>query len=302
MILSPGDRVVVVAPASSMRSADRELVGEATRLLESWGLVPEVCVEVSGYMYLAGTDDDRLAALNGALTAPDVRPVFCSRGGYGSQRLLRHLDFSAVPSERILIGFSDITALHLAAQAHADRNRSALHLVHGPNVATHQLLGDTDDARQNRDDLRTMLFDPSSTSTKVEVLIDGQATGRLVGGCLSLIATQVGTPFMPSLDGAIVFAEDVGESPYKIDRMLHQLLNAGLLDRVAGFVFGVMHNCTDPYNDIGDVIVDVLAPLMIPVVFGLRSGHGARNIAIQLGTSATIDGAAENLTIRHDHG
>ena len=282
-----------------MRSVDRGLLDDAKRLLESWGLIPKICVEESPYLYLAGTDDYRLGALNGALAAPGVRAVFCSRGGYGSQRLLPALAFSAVPSDRMLIGFSDITALHLAAQAHADCNRSALHLVHGPNVATHQLLADNDDAERNRNDLRRMLFDSSTITAKVDYLIDGQAAGRLVGGCLSLIATQVGTPFLPSLERAIVFAEDVGESPYKIDRMLHQLLNAGLLDGVAGFVFGLMHDCTDPHNDIKDVIIDVLAPLDVPVAFGLPAGHGSNNMAIPLGTTTEIDSAAGTIKISH---
>lgn len=285
-----------------MRSADRDLVAAAIQLLESWGLVAEIRLGDAGQMYLAGTDDDRLAALEEALTAPEVRAIFCSRGGYGSQRLLRRLDFSAIASERMLVGFSDITGLHLAAQSHADDSQSLLHLVHGPNVATTQLLADNDDARRNRRGLEKMLFDSSPVTAMVEYLADGRATGRLVGGCLSLIAAQVGTPFMPSLDGSVFFAEDVGESPYKIDRMLHQLLNAGALDQVAGFVFGEMHNCTDPHNDITDVIVDVLAPLGVPIAFGLAAGHGPRNTAIPLGTSTELDSTSGSISISHCSG
>lgn len=299
MILSSGDRVAVIAPASGMRSADNALVGEAIMLLESWGLVPTICIENDRYMYLAGTDEHRLAAINQAFTDPDVRAVFCSRGGYGSQRLLRSLSFPAVAGERMLVGFSDVTAIHLAAQAHAQRGGSGLYLVHGPNVATRQLLAGNDDAVQNRADLKQLLFDPAPVTKTLEYLVAGRATGPLMGGCLSLIGTQVGTPFLPSFDEAILFVEDVGESPYRIDRMLHHLVNAGVLDRVAGLVFGVMHNCSDPYNDIRHVIVDVLDYLGVPIAFGLTSGHGPRNTAIPLGTTSVLDSRERAIHISH---
>ncbi len=299
MILEKGDRVALIGPASSMRATDRGLVDAAHELLLSWGLRPTVTIEAERHFYLAGNDDFRSSSLNTALGDPEVRAIFCTRGGYGSQRLLTQVSFDSMRGDKVLVGFSDITALHLAAIASGQESGPTIRTIHGPNLATKQLLDRSPDAAANRSDLRRALFDESPIEQAVTYLRPGQARGPLIGGCLSLVASQIGTPYFPSLDGAVVFLEDVGESPYRIDRMLFQLRNAELIARSAAFVFGVMHDCQDGYNRLEDVIVDILGPYDVPIAIGLASGHGLRNAAIPLGTPATVDSATGTVVIDH---
>ncbi len=299
MILENGDEVALIGPASSMRAADRGLVDAARQLLVSWGLRPTVTIEAESHFYLAGDDSFRSSTLSAALGDPDVRAIFCTRGGYGSQRLLARVSFDSVRGEKVLVGFSDVTALHLAALARGQESGPTIRTIHGPNLATKQLLDRSRDAAANRIDLQRALFDASPVEQAVTYLRPGQARGPLIGGCLYLVASQIGTPYFPSLDGAVVFLEDVGESPYRIDRMLVQLRNAELIARSAAFVFGVMHDCEDGYNRLEDVIVDILGPFDVPIAIGLASGHGRRNRAIPLGTPATVDSATGAVVIDH---
>lgn len=292
--LTDGDEVAIVAPAGRMRSADEHLVAEAARLLASWGLRPRVAVEDQGYLYLAGRDGRRLEEVSAALADDQVRAVFCTRGGYGSQRLLRSLNWTAVDTNTLLVGFSDITALHLAAQA---SGHEQVHLVHGPNVATNQLLASTSDAEANRQELRNCLFEPTALELDAHYLVEGSAQGDIVGGCLSIITSQIGTPYLPTFDGKVLFLEDVGEVPYKVDRMLTHLRHAGSLDNVAGIVFGEMHNCTDPHNRLEDVIVDALEGLDVPVAFGVHCGHGSRNTSIRLGSRTHLNSTRRSINV-----
>jgi len=303
MTLQEGDEVAIVAPAAGMRSADESRVDNAADLLRSWGLRPRLSIEDRNYFYLAGTDEQRARHLAEAVSAPEIKAVFCTRGGYGSPRLLPRMTWAS-PSPKLLVGFSDITALHLAvitaqqqATAGGDTGAHNIWPVHGPNVATAQFLDRSDDAQANRDDLRRLLFEPEPTAHRLRFLRAGVASGPLIGGCLSLVSSLVGTPFLPDLGGSILFLEDVGERPYSIDRMLFQLRNAGALDHVAGFVFGAMHDCTDGLNSLEDVIGDVLDPYDVPIAFGLPSGHGSRNSAIPLGPQAKLDSTTGSLQI-----
>jgi muramoyltetrapeptide carboxypeptidase len=289
MGLVKGDVVAIVAPASQVRRADLGLPDAAAEVLGSWGLEVRWAVEDGHHFYLAGTDADRARHLTGALRDPEVRAVFCARGGYGSARLLRHLDPRLGPSGKLLVGFSDVTALHAYCAGHYPD----VALLHGPNVATRQLLDETPAGEANRAYLREALFDDDyRVERPVEFLRGGSARGELFGGCLSILASLVGTPYLPSLSGKLLFLEDVGEPPYRIDRMLTQLRDSGTLDGVTGVVFSRMHECADPYNDVRDVIADVLAGAGVPVAFGLDSGHGPLHLPLPLGSPAELDPAA----------
>ncbi|MFI5911009.1 LD-carboxypeptidase [Dactylosporangium sp. NPDC051541] len=295
MKLAAGDAVAIIAPASQLTAKNRELLPRAVDLLESWGLRVRVAVDHGHRFYLAGPDTERAGHLGAVLADPDVRAVFCTRGGYGTTRLLRRL--TGPVTEKVVVGCSDITALHAYLAVH----HPAVVSIHGPNVATHQLLDDTPDAEANRRSLHAALFDRGYRLTEpVEPLRPGVATGPLAGGCLTLLTALLGTPHMPDLSGRLVFLEDVGEVPYRIDRLLTQLIDAGALDRVTGLVFGRMHECADPYNDIRDVIADVVGPLGAPVGFGLGSGHGPVNLSLPLGARAELDADAGVFTVVTD--
>jgi len=286
LIIKPGDGVSIVAPASQLRGNDQGLLTSAIALLESWKL--RVCVRVDNghHFYLAGTDAVRADHLNAALADPETKVIFCTRGGYGTARLLPHLKCDTHPPLKILVGYSDITALHLAVR----RLWPHFDVIHGPNVATRQFLGEEPGCELTRQSLREALFSANHiVAEQLEFLRPGKAQGRLEGGCLSLVVSTLGTKYAPRTKGAILFIEDTGEAPYRIDRMLTQLKNAKKLDDLRGVVFGAMRNCTDPHNDLREVLKDFFWESSFPVAFGLRSGHGEVNLSLRLGARAELD-------------
>ena len=255
-------------------------------LLERWQLRVRVRVDEAYHFYLAGPDQVRAGHLLEALADGETRAIFCMRGGYGSMRLLPALAHAPAPTPRLLVGFSDITALHLACA----RLWPELRAIHGPNLATRQLLGEGAACEMNRRALHAALFDPHhSMSTPIRALRRGCASGPLVGGCLSLLASCLGTPYAPEARGAVLFLEDVDEAPYRIDRMLTQARLAGLFDGVAGIVFGDMQGCRDVHNDLWAVIDDALQGLDVPIGSGLPCGHGPENLSLRLGEMAELD-------------
>ncbi len=190
----------------------------AVSLLGWWGLHVQVRVDGGNHFYLAGPDPARAEHLNAAFADPRCRAIFCLRGGYGSPRLLPHLDSSMLPEPKMLIGFSDLTALHAAV----DSLWPQVDLIYGPNVATKQLLGQTDACEITRRSLHDVLFVPqNSLSERVDFIRPGRAKSALIGGSLSMLVTLLGTRYAPQTTDKILFLEDVGESPYRIDRMFN---------------------------------------------------------------------------------
>lgn len=286
MILRPGDAVAVIGPASQLRGADRDLLPAAISLLESWGLRPRLRLAAESHMYLAGTDKIRAEHLLAGLTDDATRAIFCLRGGYGSMRLLPYLSADLRPTPKLLVGYSDVTALHAAI----GNLWPHLELIHGPNVATRQLLGASSGSKLTRQSLRDALFlEDRGLTEKVEFLRPGMASGPLVGGCLSMLVSLLGTRYEPDTEGTILFLEDSGEAPYRIDRMLTQLKLARKLEGVRGVIFGVMHNCRDSYNDLRDVMKEVLEGADYPIAMGLRSGHGEVNLSLRLRATAELN-------------
>ena len=293
MKLENGDSVAIISPASQQRGTDIGLVHQATEQLMDWGLRVRDLTNLSPCFYLAGADASRADSLHRALVDPSIKAVFCTRGGYGSPRLMPYIREWTNVSSKFLVGYSDVSALHMAAGVLWPQ----VIRVHGPNVATTQFLGDGSDAVHNRNSLRELLFcGESDLNESVESLSLGRAEGRIEGGCLSLISSSVGTALLPNMDDAIVFLEDVGEPPYRIDRMLTQLKNSRLLDRAAGIVFGQMNRCVDPHNDLKDILRDLLCDFRGPVAFGLKSGHGSTNISVMLGQRVCLDTLAGTIT------
>lgn len=291
--LVPGDTVAVVAPAGPA-PVDRLDAGLA--VLRGWGLevreLPHLRGRDEELDYLAAPDAVRAAELTAAWTAPDVAAVFCARGGYGVQRMVDLLDWPvlAEAGPKVLVGFSDVTALH---QAFA--SRLGVVTLHGPVVTS---LGAGDDA--SRDHLRRMLFDPESvhdlTPMSGRVRVGGVADGVLVGGNLALLAAEVGTPTARPAARGIAVLEDVGEDPYRLDRLLTQLLRSGWFDDVRGVAVGRLTGCGSDEAS-RRVVEDRLAPLGVPLVTDLPFGHADHNLTLPLGVPARLDGDAGTLTL-----
>ncbi len=241
--------------------------------------------------YLAASDLARAEELNRWLADERVSAIFCARGGYGCSRILPLLDAPRLASRRLpLIGFSDITVLHAWA------NNLGVPTIHGPVVT--QL---ADLPAEDHDALFSLLerghLDPLEGLQRIA---GGAATGPLVGGNLSLLSHLCGTEHLPPLDGAVLLLEDVGEAPYRIDRKLTHLAQAGVFDRVAGVLLGDFVDCDDARTSALAVIADRLGASPVPVAAGAPVGHGRRNRALPLGVRIRLDADAGRLELS-DH-
>ena len=301
--LQAGMTVGLIAPASSFtpekyEAARKNLTDLGLKIVESPHLH-----EKNGY--LAGTDEQRLSDLYWAFETPDIDAVWCIRGGYGCSRLLPMIDFARIRRHRkVFIGYSDVTALHLAIQQH-----TGLVTFHGP-VAASEFPANT------LQHFRSVLMEPVTpyivripelASLPEEelyqpfIITPGKASGPLCGGNLTLLAALVGTPFAPSFRNKLVFMEDVGEQPYRIDRMLTQMLQGSDLRHAAGIGLGIFADCkakgNDPSQTLADTLRDRLGPLGIPVLYGLPFGHVAHQMTFPYGIPAEMDTAAGSLAL-----
>jgi muramoyltetrapeptide carboxypeptidase len=285
-LLSPGDCLGIVAPASHIPKGNEEFLQRGAERVQEMGF--EVRYSPSllkrKHLYLAGTDEERAQELMEMFLDPKVKAILCARGGYGTQRIIPYLDADLMRSHpKPLVGCSDITVLLIYLL-----QKCFVTPFHGPNIATRQFAkGDAEMVHALKDALTTP-FPPAEIICSV--LRDGEAHGEIIGGCLSCLVTTLGTPYEPDLHGKILFAEDVDEPPYKIDRMLTHLKSAGKLQGVKGVVFGQMPGCDTEKGLLKEVILDVLEEIEGPVLFGFPSGHGARNLTIPLGTMVRIQG------------
>jgi muramoyltetrapeptide carboxypeptidase len=265
-------------------------------LLESWGLTVRVgahALDRDGY--LAGTDADRADDLQSAWCDPDVAAVFCARGGYGAHRMVDLVEWPALhrAGPCLLVGSSDVTALHEAVARHLD-----LVTVFGPMPATEILAGADPDAT-SAEHLRATVLGAVAADLHVDAdapgaLAPGRATGPLVGGNLSLLAASIGTPESLPAAGAIAVLEDVTESAYRVDRLLTQLLRTGWFDGVRGVALGSWLDCGD---DAVAVVGERLAGLGVPVLAGLPFGHGRPQLSLPLGADAELDADAGTLVV-----
>ena len=293
--LVPGDTVAVVAP-SGPSMPERLAAGVA--LLESWGLrvrvMPHVLTGHQQLPHLAATDAERAADLQQAWLDPEVAAVICARGGYGAQRMVELLDWDALRAApaKVFLGYSDATALHEAFAL-----RLGLATLYGPMAAGQVFTEDAATAEH----LRRTLFEPERVrllgSPSAECLVPGRARGVTAGGCLTLLATDRGTPAArPDFAGAILVLEDVGEPLYSLDRLLTQLLRSGALAGVAGVALGSWEGCHPAYR-INELMLDRLGPLGVPVVGELGFGHGPSSITVPLGLPAVLDADAGTLEL-----
>lgn len=286
--LREGDRVRLVAPCSPV---PEEPLDAAVETLRGWGLEVELAPHVRArhprLPYLAGADATRAADLQEAWCDPDVDAVLCVRGGDGAHRTLDLLDFDEMrrAEPKVLVGFSDITALHEAFAVEL-----GVATVHGPVVGTRYFVGDA----SAQEELRTTLFHPERrtvlTSPGAHALVPGRAEGVLFGGNLSLLNDGLAAPHSRlSASGGILLLEDIGEDVARIDRMLTHLLRTGWMTGLAGVALGTWTDCPPHPEVIAQLMRDRLEPLGVPVLWGLEFGHCASQLTLPLGTRAVLD-------------
>lgn len=297
--LAVGDTIGVVAPAGPVRS--RALLDRGLQRLRERGYRVRLGANLMADNGLtAGSEAQRAADLNSLWRDESVQAIWCAKGGYGTLALLDLLDWETIARRPLpVIGYSDVTGLQMALCA-----RTGLVSLHGPMVADQLGLGGSLDAGT-----LSSLFGwlgglplphaPTNPSgAPLRVVRAGQASGRLIGGNLSLLAALCGSAYLPDPTGAILVLEDVNEYPYRIARMLDTLKLAGVLDKVGGVVIG---SFTDCFEGSGLAFSDLLLPRLgnraIPVLAGLNFGHVASRATLPLGANASLDSAKAALTI-----
>ncbi|AZM56651.1 LD-carboxypeptidase [Streptomyces sp. WAC 01529] len=298
--LIPGARVAVVAPSGPVPP---ERLEAGLDILRGWDLepfaMPHVLDAHPEFGYLAGTDADRARDLERAWCDPSVAAVFCARGGYGVQRMVDLVDWAALrdatraAGPKVFLGYSDITALH-----EAFATRLGLATLHGPMTAAADFLKNA--AAQEH--LRTTLFTPEAAQVitaprRARALVGGRARGVTLGGCVSLLASDLGTPgARTSARGGLLFLEDIGEEPYRLDRTLTQLLRSRWLEGVAGIVLGSWQEC-GPYDEVRALLADRLGGLGVPVVEEFGFGHCDGALTVPFGVPGRLDADAGTVTL-----
>ena len=306
--MRPGDTAALITPSSYVSDPDRLALAERT--VRYFGLKPKFASNVrSRAGYLGGTIEQRLDDLHQMFRDPEVKAVFAIRGGYGSEQLLDRIDYDLIrKNPKIFLGYSDITAMHLAIT-----KRAGLITFHGP-VAVARF------SPYTQTYFRKALFetepiglvtnppdsDPLRPAHTLRTIRPGKGSGPLTGGNLSLISTTMGTPFEIETRGRILFLEDIEEQPYSIDRMLTQLRLAGKFDGVAGVIFGECKDCRprdyqpsfESTFSLGEVLDNILGKLNVPVLSGLTIGHTDDQLTLPLGVMATLDATKGELLIQ----
>ena len=299
--LRKGNVIGLIAPASTPSSEEKIKKGSA--YLEQLGYRVRFGKYIRNtHGYLAGTDEERAADFNNMVYDKDVKAIFAIRGGYGTPRILQMIDYSSLKKHpKIIVGYSDITALQLAIY-----RKIGLITLSGPMTGVEMWKGMDPYTEENFWRLLTstkkigLLKNPAEEHLKI--LNHGKTRGRLLGGNFSLLACLIGTPFMPELRHSILVLEDVEEAPHRIDRMLAQLLNAGVLHKLAALVFGKFTDCnpSDPKEShltINNVLEEYAAKLKCPVITNFQYGHDQRKLTIPIGLQTTLDTTRNHITI-----
>ncbi|MFS0513666.1 LD-carboxypeptidase [Nostoc sp. UIC 10607] len=292
--LQLGDTVGLIAPAGIVDAKDIEAAQQSILQL---GLKVKLGKHIlDRYGYLAGKDSDRAQDVNLMFSDRTIKAIIAMRGGWGCNRILPLLNYSLIRSHpKILMGYSDITTLLLAINA-----RSQMITFHGP-VATSTWNQFTVDYFKrilfNAETVTMQNLNPSEV--RVQTIARGKARGKLVGGNLSVLSAMVGSPYLPSWNKSILFVEEIGEDVYRLDRMLTQLKTTGILNQIAGFIFGQCTNCSlgdEPSFTLMQVLQDHILPLGIPAWYGSMIGHIKDKFTLPIGVEVEID--AELGTIR----
>jgi muramoyltetrapeptide carboxypeptidase len=286
--LVPGARIGIIAPAGCV---DRSSLLAGMAAIEAQGYAVELAPGVFKSLgYLAGEPAGRADDLSTFFHRDDIAAIFCARGGFGSIQLLEFLSDEIKKHPKIFVGYSDISVL-------LDwlRTRCGMVTFHGPMVAMDFARGLSDCSREHF----WGMLSGRHRSWKLplgEVIRRGQVEAELAGGCLSMLVTTLGTAHEIDTLGRILFVEEIGERPYRVERMLTHLKLAGKLDRLAGVVFGDFTNCEgEGPRDVCSIIAELFGQAPYPVVMGLPAGHGTENLALPFGVKMRLDG--ENATL-----
>jgi muramoyltetrapeptide carboxypeptidase len=301
--LKPGDAVSVVVPAGP---PDPVRVSRALGELERLGLRVKTYGDLFAPRgYLAAPDDERLRQLNEAFRDPHTAAVLPARGGYGCARLLEGVDYQALKQRpKVLVGFSDLTALHAAIAA-----RTGVITFHGPNLQDGwgREGGFPTAARQAweravfgaQESPQGEIVLDAEHRDRLVTLVPGVAQGRLYGGNLAVWAGLVGSPYLPDLRGNVLLLEDIGEQPYRLDRFFAQLRLAGALDGLAAVLVGQFTDCAAaddaPSLSLEETLRDYLLPLGVPVLAGFPAGHVPDNVTLPLGALVEVDASARRV-------
>ncbi len=289
--LSPGGRVGVIAPAGCVDERD---LSSGVQVIRQYGFDVELAPSILERRgYLAGDERARANDLVSFFERIDISAIFCARGGFGSAQLLpylTHVDFSAAP--KIFAGYSDITML-----LNWFNQRFGLVTFHAPMVAMEMARGLNS---RSQEGFWSLLMGKNK-EWRVElgeIIRPGIAEGAMMGGCLSVLVTSLGTPYEIETNGKLLFLEDVGERPYRVERMLTHLKMAGKLDHLAGLVFGDFINCEgDGSREVRQIVGEMFAHASYPVVMGLPAGHGPDNITLPFGVRTLLDGVSGTLAL-----
>jgi muramoyltetrapeptide carboxypeptidase len=290
----------LIVPASAVSASQ---IDRAQHNIRGMGLQPllgEHVTKVHGY--LAGTDRERAADVNAMFADPEIRAVFAISGGWGCARLLPLLDWKMIRANpKLLIGYSDITALHCAFAA-----RAGFPTVHAPNAGNSWHVSSWESFWRLAFAGGTPVLggapEEEQTGRIGRTFNGGKASGRLLGGNLTVVSTLMGTPWLPDMNGAILFLEDVNEKPYRIDRMLQQMRLAGILESLGGVVFGQCRRCDAPMEGertlgftLDQVLDQHLAPLGVPAFTGANIGHVSNQLSLPVGTTVDLDADARTI-------
>ena len=306
-MLKPGDRVGMVAPASNVYEAEDVRIAKET--MEQYGFEVILGKHLQDqYGYLAGQDRDRAADINEMFGRSDIRGIVTFSGGYGCCRLLPYLDYELIRrNPKVIIGHSDITSLLIAIH-----EKTGIITFHGPSGLTR--VGDYAMTQFRRTlmsrSVPGSIAQPEKNDSverdhRLITIHPGVATGGLIGGNLTLVTNLLGTPYEPDTKGKILFLEEVGEEPYRIDRMLTQLLLAGKLQDAAGIAFGHFTDCTPKEHlptftqtlSLETVLRDRTQGLTKPILYNLMFGHLRENAVIPVGAIATLDAGRKTLVL-----
>jgi muramoyltetrapeptide carboxypeptidase len=299
--LKPGDTIAIISPAGATREP-KDAFEQGKALLEASGFQVKILPHArEQFHYLAGEDAGRVQDLHDAFVDPDIHGILCSRGGYGCMRLLNRIDFNLIQNNpKVFIGFSDITALHLAFY-----QKTGLVGFYGPMMTSNLIKNEP----FSLEELMKQITNQNPTPYLIPNLDEyhclsaGEATGRLIGGNLSLLRSLLGTPYQPNTDGAILFIEDWRERYYALDRQLFHLKLAGMLDNIAGLLFCDFSELT---ADTPENTQELLTRLSLnlfegkptpPIGYGFSVGHGSQTGTLPIGVQAHFDSQKGHLTL-----
>jgi muramoyltetrapeptide carboxypeptidase len=297
--LKLGDTIGIIAPASP--TINENIKAAEDTLIEMGFKVKLGKSPYERYGYLSGTDSTRANDINKMFIDEEIKAIICVRGGYGTPRILDLLDYDAIKNNpKIFVGYSDITALHIAFT-----QKCNLVTYHGPMLSSDII---KDFSEFSKDKLFKTLMNPeplgkisNPVGEEIVTINGGIAEGTIIGGNLSLIVATIGTPYEIDVKGKLLFIEEIGEEPYKIDRMLNQLRLSGKLEDASGIILGDFNNCESGKHEenltLSQVIDDHIKPLKKPTIYNLQAGHCDPMVTLPFGVMARLDADKGELTI-----